>query len=252
MLLWIRSVSYFVLMALTVVLFGLPLALLGWLMPLDWRHAIANGWGHANLWLMKLVCGLTYTIEGMEHIPSGGAIIMCKHQSTWETLAFRGLFPRTQAWVLKRELMWVPVLGWAMAMVHPIAIDRSAGRKAIKQIVDQGKAMLGGGRNVIIFPEGTRTAPGERRRYGIGGGILAVKAQAPVIPVAHNAGVFWARRGILKYPGVIQVVIGPPIDPAGKDAGELMTIVEDWIEGHQDRLPATLAAARKADRDNPC
>lgn len=243
MLLWIRSVSYFLLMALTVVVFGVPLALLGWLMPKDWRHAIANGWGHANLWLLKVVCGLTYKIDGMEHIPSGGAVIMSKHQSTWETLAFRGLFPRTQAWVLKRELMWVPVFGWAMAMVNPIAIDRSAGRKAIKQIVDQGKAMLAEGRNVIIFPEGTRTAPGERRRYGVGGGILASKAQAPVIPVAHNAGVFWARRGMLKYPGEIQVVIGTPIPTTDKDAGEVMDAVESWIEDMQQRLPATLAAA---------
>lgn len=244
-MLWIRSLSYFVLMALTVVLFGLPLALLGWLLPLDWRHALANGWGRSNLWLLRVVCGLTYTIDGMEHIPAGGAIIMAKHQSTWETMAFRGLFPRTQAWVLKRELMWVPVFGWAMAMVHPIAIDRSAGRKAIKQIVDQGKTMLAEGRNVIIFPEGTRTAPGERRRYGVGGGILAHKSRAPVIPIAHNAGVFWARRGMLKHPGTIQVVIGPPIDTSSLDAGQVMAAVEDWIEDVQTRLPATLSEARQ-------
>lgn len=246
MLLWIRSLSYFLLMALTVIVYGLPLALLGWLMPTDWRHAIANGWGHANLWLLKNVCALTYKIEGMEHIPPGGSIIMSKHQSAWETLAFRGLFPRTQAWVLKRELMWVPVLGWAMAMVKPIAIDRGAGRKAIKQIVEQGKAMLANGRNIIIFPEGTRTAPGERRRYGVGGGILAHKAQVPVIPIAHNAGVFWARRSILKHPGVIQVVIGAPINTEGMDAGDIMAAVETWIEDVQSRLPSDLDQARQA------
>lgn len=243
-MLLIRSLSYFVLMALTVVLIGLPLALLGWLMPMSWRHTMANTWGLSNLWLQKWMCGLTYTITGMEHIPGGGAILMSKHQSTWETIALRGLMPKTQAWVLKRELMWMPVFGWALAMVHPIAIDRKAGRKAIKQIIDQGKQRLAEGRNIIIFPEGTRTAPGERRRYGIGGGMLAAKAQVPVIPIAHNAGVFWARRGIQKYPGNIQVVIGAPISTQGKDATQIMTEVEDWIEGVQATLPKTLEEAR--------
>lgn len=245
-MLFVRSLSYFVLMALSIVLFGLPMALLGWLMPKAWPHAIANGWGRSNLWLLKWVCGLTYTIKGMEHIPQGGAVIMSKHQSSWETMALRGLLPRTQAWVLKRELMWVPVFGWAMATVHPIAIDRKAGRKAIKQVVDQGKARLAEGRNVIIFPEGTRTPPGARRRYGIGGGILAEKAQVPVIPIAHNAGVFWARRSLIKHPGAIQVVIGEPIDTTGKTAGQIMAEVEAWIEGVQETLPRTLAEARAA------
>jgi 1-acyl-sn-glycerol-3-phosphate acyltransferase len=241
----LRSVVYFVLMAVSVVLFGLPMALLGWLMPMSWRHAFANAWGRTNLWLMKRVCGLTYKITGMEHIPAGGAVIMSKHQSTWETIALRGLLPKTQAWVLKRELMWIPVFGWAMAVVHPIAIDRSAGRKAIKQIIEQGKARLAEGRNVIVFPEGTRTAPGQRHRYGIGGGLLAEKAQVPVIPIAHNAGVFWARRGLRKYPGTIQVVVGPPMPTAGKRATQIMEEVEAWIEGIQETLPQSLEEARR-------
>lgn len=239
----LRSVVYFVLMAVTVMAFGLPLALLGWLMPTGWRHALANGWGRTNLWLQKKVCGLTYTITGMEHIPPGGAVIMSKHQSAWETIALRGLLPKTQAWVLKRELMRIPVFGWAMATVQPIAIDRQAGRKAIKQVIEQGKARLAEGRNVIIFPEGTRTPPGERHRYGVGGGLLAEKSGAPVIPIAHNAGVFWARRGLRKHPGTVQVVIGPPISSEGKRASEIMHEVEEWIEGVQQTLPQTLEAA---------
>lgn len=243
-MLLIRSLSYFVLMALTVVLFGLPLALLGLLMPMSWRHALGNGWGRANMFLLKWVCGLTYTLKGAEHIPKGGSLIMAKHQSTWETMALRGLLPRNQAWVLKRELMWIPVFGWAMAMVQPIAIDRKAGRKAIKQVIDQGKACLAAGRNVIIFPEGTRTAPGERRRYGVGGGLLAQKTGVPVVPIAHNAGVFWPRRGLIKHPGTIQVVIGKPIETQGKDAAQIMAEVEAWIEGVQETLPTTLEQAR--------
>jgi 1-acyl-sn-glycerol-3-phosphate acyltransferase len=240
----LRSLVYFVLMALSILLFGLPLAVLGWLMPMSWRHGIGNAWGLANLWLMKSVCGLTYTIKGMEYIPKGGAIIMSKHQSAWETIALRGLLPKTQAWVLKRELMWIPVFGWAMAVVHPIAIDRKAGRKAIREIIEQGKARLAESRNVIIFPEGTRTAPGQRHRYGIGGGLLAEKARAPVIPIAHNAGVFWARRGLRKYPGTIQVVVGAPIVTDGKTAAQIMTEVEEWIEGVQAQLPQSLEAAQ--------
>jgi len=243
-MLLIRSLSYFLLMSLSVVMIGLPLALLGWLMPMSWRHAMANAWGLVNLWMQKWVCGLTYTISGMEHIPPGGAILMSKHQSSWETMALRGLMPKTQAWVLKRELMSVPVFGWALAMVHPIAIDRKAGRKALKQIIEQGMARLAEGRNIIIFPEGTRTAPGDHTRYGIGGGMLAEKSQAPVIPIAHNAGVFWARRGIRKHPGTIQVVIGPPISSEGKKAGQIMAEVEAWIEGVQATLPKSLEEAR--------
>jgi 1-acyl-sn-glycerol-3-phosphate acyltransferase len=242
----IRSLIYFILMVLTILLFGLTLALFGWLMPMTWRHAIANGWGRSNLWLQKSVCGLTYKLSGMEHIPQGGSIIMSKHQSSWETLSLRGLLPRNQAWVLKRELMWVPVFGWALAAVKPIAIDRKAGRKAMKQVVEQGQACLAEGRNVIIFPEGTRTAPGERRRYNAGGGLLATKAGVPVIPIAHNAGVFWARRGLKKYPGTIQVVIGEPIATAGRSASEIMAEVEEWIEGIQETLPKNLEEARRA------
>jgi 1-acyl-sn-glycerol-3-phosphate acyltransferase len=240
----IRSLIYFVLMVLTILLFGLTLALFGWLMPMSWRHAIGNGWGRTNLWLQKAVCALTYNISGMEHIPAGGAIIMSKHQSSWETISLRGLLPRNQAWVLKQELMWVPVFGWALAAVKPIAIDRKAGRKAMKQVVEQGIACLAEGRNVIIFPEGTRTAPGERRRYNPGGGLLAAKAGVSVIPIAHNAGVFWARRGLKKHPGTIQMVVGEPISTVNKSAGDIMAEVEAWIEGVQETLPKTLEEAQ--------
>lgn len=233
----IRSLAFFCLFVLTTVFYGLPLSILGWLTPMSWRHATANAWGRTSIWFLERVCGLTYMIEGMEHIPDGPAIIMAKHQSTWETLALRGLLRKEQAWVLKRELMRVPVFGWAMATLNPIAIDRKAGSKAAKQVIAQGKACLEEGRIVIIFPEGTRTAPGEKRKYGIGGGLLAEKSGYPVIPVAHNAGVFWRRHGLRKYPGTIQVVVGKPILSGGKKASEITREVEAWIEETQERLP---------------
>lgn len=238
MLQTIRSLIYFILMVLTILVFGLALATLGWIVPMSWRQAIATGWGRSNILLLKWVCGLDYSVRGAENIPAAAHIVMSKHQSSWETITLRDILPSNQAWVLKRELMWVPVFGWALAAVKPIAIDRKAGRKAMKQVVDQGKAALAGGRNVIIFPEGTRTAPGTRKKYGVGGGMLAARAGVPVVPIAHNAGVFWARRGLKKHPGTIQVVIGEPIDTEGKDAAQIMAEVEAWIEAVQEKLPA--------------
>lgn len=238
MLITLRSILYFVLMVITTVLFGLTMAVLGWFLPFIINSRIANAWGITNSFLLKTVCGLKYVVTGLEHLPRNQpCIIMSKHQSAWETITFRGIFPANQAWVLKRELMFIPVFGWALAVVQPIAINRKAGRAAMKQVVEQGLLRISQNRNVIIFPEGTRVAPGERKKYGIGGGLLAEKAKVPVIPVAHNAGVFWKRRGLKKYPGTIQVVIGEPIDTTAMSAAEITRTVENWIESEMEKLP---------------
>ena len=239
MLIAIRSSVYFVLLVITTILFGTTMAIIGWILPFEATSKIANAWGRTNVFLLKLVCGLGYTIKGYENIPDSSCIIMSKHQSAWETIALRGLLPSNQAWVLKRELMYIPIFGWALAVVNPIAINRKAGRHAIKQVIDQGLERLEQNRNVIIFPEGTRVAPGTRKRYGIGGGMLAEKAGCPVIPVAHNAGVFWRRRGLNKYPGTIEVIIGEPISTDNKKAAEIMQEVENWIEAQVENLPST-------------
>jgi len=241
MMITLRSSLYFILLVLSTVFFGLIMAVFGWFLPFIVNSKIANAWGIINSFFLKTVCGLTYSIEGLENLPQDQAcIIMSKHQSAWETITFRGIFPANQAWVLKRELMFVPVFGWALAVVQPIAINRKAGRAAMKQVVEQGLLRLSQNRNVIIFPEGTRVAPGERQRYGIGGGLLAEKANVPVIPVAHNAGVFWKRRGLKKYPGNIQVVIGPPIHTTGLSAAEITRKVEAWIESEMEKLPSQI------------
>lgn len=241
MLITLRSTIYFILLVLSTFLFGLIMAIFGWFLPFIFNSKIANAWGITNSFFLKIICGLTYSVEGLENLPQNQAcIIMSKHQSAWETITFRGIFPANQAWVLKRELMFVPVFGWALAVVQPIAINRKAGREAMKQVVEQGLLRLSQKRNVIIFPEGTRVAPGERKRYGIGGGLLAEKADVPVIPVAHNAGVFWKRRGLKKYPGNIQVVIGPPIDTTGLSASKITRQVEAWIESEMEKLPSRI------------
>lgn len=225
-----RSLLYLLSLVITTVILAGLLSVVGWLLPYRQRCQIANGWGTINLWFLKHLCHLDYEIEGLEKIPESGAIILAKHQSAWETMALRSLLPPEQAWVLKRELMWVPFFGWAAATVQPIAINRKAGRQAARQVIETGLERLKQNRLVIIFPEGTRVAPGERKRYGMGGALLAEKSGVPVIPIVHNAGSFWRRRDIRKYPGVIKVVVGDPIPSQGKKAADINQEVETWIE----------------------
>jgi 1-acyl-sn-glycerol-3-phosphate acyltransferase len=177
---------------------------------------------------LKIICGIDYKVSGRENIPDGSGIILSKHQSTWETYALQLFFP-PQVWVLKRELLWVPFFGWGLALLKPIAIDRSSGRKAVIQIIEQGKNRLDAGIWVVIFPEGTRIAPGQHKRWGIGGAVLAESSGYPVVPVAHNAGEFWGRKSFLKKPGTIQVVIGPPIETKGQKAAEINQQAEEWV-----------------------
>lgn len=237
MLVSFRSLLYFLAMSASVVVFGLAISTIGRLFPLSVRDWLGSSWGATNLWLMKAICGLDYRILGAENLPADAAIIMSKHQSTWETIALKKILRPEQSWVLKRELMWVPIFGWALASVPTIAIDRKSGRQAVKQIVEQGIPLLEQGRVIVVFPEGTRTAPGEHHKYGIGGSILAEKSGYPVVPIAHNAGVFWKRRGLKKYPGTIDVVVGKPIETKGKKASQITREVEAWIEGEVARLP---------------
>jgi len=218
-----------------------PLTVLMLPLPFIPRYRVAGQFARFNLWSLQHLCALGYRVEGEEHIPSQPAIILCKHQSAWETLALQRIFPPI-AWVLKRELLWIPIFGWGLASIAPIAIDRGAGRKAMRQIIDKGTQRLANGRWVVLFPEGTRIAPGKKGRYRMGGGVLAEQSGYPVIPVAHNAGWFWRRHGFLRYPGRIDVVIGPLIASRGKTAAEIMDKVESWIEA---QMPALDAQARE-------
>lgn len=240
-MIFVRSLLYFVAMVISVIVFGLTIAVLGRFVHGDFSDVVATNWGKFNLWLLRVICGLRYEIQGLENLPpSDPIIIMSKHQSAWETISLRGIFRPQQSWVLKKELMQLPFFGWALGFAKSIPIDRAAGRRAIFDVVKQGIERLNEGRYVIIFPEGTRTDPGQRKKYGVGGGVLAERSGVPVIPVAHNAGVFWRRRGVKKYPGTIQVIIGPAIPSRGKKASQIMREVEDWIEARQDELPKNI------------
>jgi 1-acyl-sn-glycerol-3-phosphate acyltransferase len=233
----LRSLLYTALMWTSVLLYA-PLMLLTAPLPFGWRYCAITAWARFYVWLARWFLGIEYRVEGREHLPQqGAAVVLAKHQSTWETLALPVILPRF-TYILKRELMWIPLFGWALGLLRPIAIDRSAGRLALDQIVAQGRERLDGGTWVLAFPEGTRVAPGHKRPYKKGGAVLAVETGYPVVPVAHNAGHFWPRRRVLKRPGTIHVVIGPAIATQGKSAEAVLRQAEHWIEATMARLDA--------------
>lgn len=204
-------------------------------LPRLMRYRIITTWSRLIIGAAWHVCGVRYRVFGLENLPQQPCVILSKHQSAWETLAWQVIFP-PQVWVIKREVLWVPFFGWGLAMLSPIAINRNAGARALRQMVKQGRERLDAGFCIVIFPEGTRVAPGERAAYHPGGAFLTVKTKALAVPVAHNAGELWRKNAFLKRPGLITVSVGPAISPEGLSASELNQKVEDWIESEMQRL----------------
>lgn len=233
-MLFVRSLVFAGLHIITAVMFSI-LAIIVWPLPFNLRYKVVSQWAISNLWLLEKICGIRYEVEGQENISNEPCIILCKHQSSWETLALQAIFP-PQVWVLKRELLWIPFFGWGLASLNPIAIDRGAGRKALNQIIEQGQQRLSSGAWVVIFPEGTRIASGVMGKFGVGGARLAVETGFPIIPVAHDAGKAWPRHGFIKYPGVIKLVIGAKITSEEKTASDLNQEVFDWMESEMTLL----------------
>ncbi|HKU47365.1 MAG TPA: lysophospholipid acyltransferase family protein [Burkholderiales bacterium] len=231
---WLRSSAF----ALALVLITPPYALLAlctFPLPRLLRYRIIAGWSRLVVHLAKIILGIGWRIEGAEHLPSHPAVILSKHQSAWETMAFQLIFP-PQVHVLKRELLWIPFFGWGLALMSPIAIDRSRGVSALRAIARKGRERLEQGFWVVVFPEGTRVRPGERRPYQLGGAWLAAAAGAPVVPVAHNAGLVWPRNSFLKRPGTVTIRIGPAIESANRDPKAVNELAEKWIEEQQKAL----------------
>jgi 1-acyl-sn-glycerol-3-phosphate acyltransferase len=239
----IRSVLFTTCLFLGTLLYAVIVLALCWL-PDKKLYGVARSWSLVQMWLLKVLCGLSHAVEGQENIVAGAHISMWKHSSAWETIAQAAIFP-PQSWVLKRELMWIPLVGWAVRCLKPIAINRKAGASAVNQVVEQGKERLAGGLWILFFPEGTRVAPGETRKYGVSGALLASRAGCKIVPVAHSAGYFWPRRGWVKKPGVIQVAIGPAIDAAGRDPRELNEEVRTWIEAKLATFTVPAASNRE-------
>lgn len=224
----LRSIIFTILMVLSVP-FGALGVILCFFLPHRYRFEVARGWAVFVLWMLRVLCGLTFRVEGAEQIPDRASIALIKHSSAMETIIELTVFP-PQTWALKRELMWLPFFGWGIALLKPIAVHRGAGRSAVNELVQKGQQRLREGIWVMIFPEGTRVAAGETGRYGIGGAALAVRSKRLIVPVAHDAGDYWPRRGWLKKPGCVRFVIGPPIDPAGREPREILLEVKEWIE----------------------
>lgn len=223
-----------------------PLSLLILPLPYHLRYRIVTQWTHIALWWLRITCGLGFSVSGRENIPPGPAIIMCKHQSAWETMAVQLIFSAPLVFIMKRELLWIPLFGWGLASLRPVAIDRGSGLRAARQIVDQGLKRLRQGSWVVVFPEGTRIPPGETGRYLPGGGMLAEQAGCPVVPMAHNAGCYWPKSSFTKRPGTIRVVIGPPIETRGRSSREITEAAADWIEPVSRQLQAEASTASPA------
>ncbi len=204
-------------------------------LPRMTRYRVISGWSRLVILLARKVLGIEWRVEGAENLPARPAVILSKHQSAWETMAFQLIFP-PQVHVLKRELLWIPFFGWGLALISPIAIDRSRGVAALRSMARRGRERLEQGFLVVVFPEGTRVAPGERRSYQLGGAWLAAESGVPVVPVAHNAGLLWPRNAFLKSPGTVTIRIGPSIDAADRDPKTINALAEEWIEEQQRAL----------------
>lgn len=235
-MLLLRSLVFQAYFFVSVLLFAVIVILCG-VFPYRVRFAAARTWSRSMLRVGKTVCGLDYRVEGREHIPDEPSVILIKHSTVFEAYAQIVFLPR-QTWVVKRELMWIPIFGWGLALLKPIAINRSAGRTAVSQVIEKGKKRLAAGIWVTIFPEGTRVPPGQTRKYGISGAALAKEAGCVIVPIAHNAGDFWPRRSVLKRPGLIRFCIGPPIVPGDRSAKETNLVVQDWIESKMREIEA--------------
>ncbi|MBV6306673.1 1-acyl-sn-glycerol-3-phosphate acyltransferase [Candidimonas humi] len=231
----LRSAIYLLFLIVTVIPYALACML--WApLPLHWRFRLTAGWPRLAIWGAKAIVGIRWRIKGIENLPDGPAILLSKHQSAWETLFLPAHMPRDVCFVYKKELHRVPFFGWGLALLRMIPIDRSKGRDAFEQIVRLGRERLSQGRWPVLFPEGTRIAPGKVGRYKLGGAMLAVRTGAGVIPIAHNAGECWPRNAFIKKPGLITLSIGPMIASEGLDADTLNGKVRDWIENEMRQL----------------
>ncbi len=211
-------------------------------LPLAFRCRMIDAWTISMIALLKWICRVDYQVEGLENIPQDRVgVVFSKHQSTWETFFLPRYF-RQAAIILKRELLWVPFFGWGLANTDPIAINRNLKSSAMEQIIKKGKAYLAAGRWIIVYPEGTRISPGKNGNFRPGGARLAVAAECPIIPVAHNAGYFWPKRGFIKRPGTIHVVFGPVIETKGRTVETVLAEATQWIENKMLVLDAEARA----------
>ncbi len=237
----LRSLVFTVFLFLWTLGYAIFFVLVGWAFPLERRFALIRWYARRIFDVLRLTCRLDFVVEGTENFPVAPHVAYWKHSSAWETFG-QFLIGPPKVIVLKYELMYIPFFGWGLALLRSIPVNRGAGASAVGQVVTQGMQRLADGLSILIFPEGTRVAAGETRRYGVSGALLASRSGCKVVPVAHDAGYYWARRGLLKKPGTIRVLIGPPIDAAGRDPRSINDEAQAWIEQAIARMRAEAAA----------
>ncbi len=237
LLLYLRSTVLFIMVLITTIIFSL-LMMIAFILPFSLQYKLGSTWGAYVMFMTKKICGLSYHVSGLENITTANnAIVLCKHQSAWETIFLTAILPPSSI-LLKKSLLWLPFWGWAMATLKPIAINRSTPKEALMQLLKQGAKRLQEGYWLVMYPEGTRTAPGEQKKFSASGSLLAQRTGFPIIPVAHNAGEFWPRNSFLKYPGVIQVKIGPAINPKDRKSKDINAEAEAWINNAMAEIDA--------------
>ena len=238
----LKSVFFTAFLFLWTLLYAMFFVLVGWAFPLEKRFALIRWYARRIFDVLRWTCRLDYRVEGLENIPAEAHIAYWKHSSAWETFG-QFLVGPPKVIVLKHELMYIPFFGWGLALLRSIPVDRGAGASAVNQVVARGTQRLADGLSILIFPEGTRVAAGETRRYGVRGALLASRSGCKVVPVAHDAGYYWQRRGLLKKPGTIRVIVGPPIEAAGRDPRAINEEAQAWIEATvrriREELPST-------------
>jgi 1-acyl-sn-glycerol-3-phosphate acyltransferase len=234
----LRSALFLIFQAVTVIPWALICLLLA-PFPLRVRYRFTIGWPRMVLWAARVLCGIRWEIRGWDNLPKGAAVLLSKHQSTWETFFYVAYMPTLLCFVFKRELLWVPFFGWGIGLLEMIHIDRSKGRNAFESVVEQGQRKIDSGRWIILFPEGTRTPPGSQGEYKSGGARLAIRTGAPVVPIAVNAGQYWPKTTWIKRPGLVTISIGKPIETTGRNPNQLNKEVERWIESEMRRIDPT-------------
>mgnify|MGYP006273294389 CR=1 FL=1 len=228
----LKSLTFVILSSLLAVVHAPLVFLTAPFLSFEQRYRFVNIWSIVVMWLLRHLNGVRIEVEGRQHIPEDrGVVVIANHQSPWETFYLQ-ILVSPQATILKKELLWIPFFGWGLALLKPIAINRSMGSQALKTILREGTARLADGISVMIFPEGTRQPPGTIGHFNSGGAMLATRAGAEVLPVAHNSGDCWPGRSIMRYPGTIRLVIGEPIASNGKTTKALTAEVEQWIQAH--------------------
>lgn len=234
-----RSIAFYLVYVPFTLIFCSLAPLLFGLLPFAYRSKGLTIWNHTTIFLLKHICGVRYHVTGLEHVPNTPSVFAAKHQSAWETYFFQILFHRPLSTILKRELLRVPFFGWCLALMRPIAIDRSAPREALKQVLECGKQRIAEGISVLVFPEGSRIDPGKAGKYARSAASIAESSGAPLVPIAHNAGECWSKRSWIIRPGCISVIIDPPISPEGKTSKQLTDLLEASIEGHMQHITGT-------------